>query len=414
MRLFYNLISLSLSMTPIIVLFLLFTPALKKRYSAKWRYILWTALSIRMLLPYSFVNMTEPFKKTAANVIPDSVSAAVGQLSADTANLNNIISLKETLFVIYIGVIILYLTHEILSYAVFHRNILRWGRRTSNREIQTILEDEKKRLGIKRSVPVIISKRVCSPMLSGLIKPKLLLPSEEYTADELRIILAHELTHLKRNDISVKTIFMLVSAAHWFNPAVYLMIKQANKDMEQSCDDCVLHEADVEKKRMYCGIILKIAVNNSCYGHVFSTNIMSSKKNLESRINDIFDNSRKKRGSILLAALILLVSISGAVINVNGAEQPEAEKEYEIISEENKEKDENEFKENKPENEPIDNNIPEVPVIENIQQDSGKPENSSDIQDFTDEDNITEIVIIDLNQLENQLRGSEIDDNSDE
>ena len=141
---------------------------------------------------------------------------------------------------------------------------------------------------------------------------------------------------------------------------------------------------------------------------------MSSKKNLESRINDIFDNSRKKRGSILLAALILLVSISGAVINVNGAEQPEAEKEYEIISEENKEKDENEFKENKPENEPIDNNIPEVPVIENIQQDSGKPENSSDIQDFTDEDNITEIVIIDLNQLENQLRGSEIDDNSDE
>lgn len=368
MRAFYNLISLSLSMTPIIILLLCSVPILKKRYTAKWRYILWTSVSIRMLLPYSYMPLS--FKKPVTSVVLPSASAAAGQLPLHTAGMHNVNSLGDVLCAIYFAGVILYLAHEIFSYTVFHRDILRWGRKTSKNEILSILKDEKERLNIKRNVPVLISKKVSSPMLAGLIKPRLFLPSEEYTSDELRMILSHELIHLKRNDILIKTILMLVSAAHWFNPAVHFMAKQANKDMEQSCDDYVLAGTDIGRKKFYCGIILKIAVNNCASGHVFSTNIISGKKNLESRINDIFDNSRKKRGSVLLSALIFLIAISGAIISVSGAEKPEKEN---IIINENKE--ENEFEENKSENELTDNNsqdieneqsFGETPVIDNI------------------------------------------------
>lgn len=435
MRLFYNILSLSLSMTPVIILLLFFTPVLRKRYSAKWRYILWAAVSIRMLLPHSFVNLPVLLKKPVSSAILSPTSSAAGQLSINTANLHNInYSIGEVLFVIYFIGFILYLAHEIFSYAVFHRDILRWGRKTLNNEIQTILKDEKKRLNIRRNVPVLISKKVSSPMLAGLIKPKLVLPSEAYTSDELRMILTHEMIHLKRNDILIKTILMLASAVHWFNPAVHFMAKQANKDMEKSCDDHVLNGKDVDGKKFYCGIILKMAVNNSVEGHVFTTNIINGRKNLESRINDIFDNSRKKRGRVLLSSLILLISISGAIISVNGAEQPEKEyvqnsslnehtedeKENVII---NENKEENKFEENKSEDEQHDNNkkdieneqsFAEVPAIDDIQHGSNNTENSSDIKEFAGEDDITEIVIVDLNQLENQLHGSEIGDNSDE
>ena len=429
MRLFYNFISLSLSMTPIIILLLCFVPILKKRYSAKWRYLLWATVSLRMLLPYSYTPKL--FKKQMTGVILPSATVTAGQLSINTSVLNNVNSLGNALFVIYFAGVILYLVHEIFSYAVFHRDILRWGRKTSKNEIQSILNDEKERLNIKRNVPVLISKKVSSPMLAGLINPKLFLPTETYTNDELRMILSHELIHLKRNDILIKTIIMLVSAAHWFNPAVHFMARQAIKDMEQSCDDYVLNGADVEGKKFYCGIILKMAVNNRVPGHVFSTNIISSRKNLESRINDIFDNSRKKRGRAELTALILIFAIFGTVINVSGAEQPknnlvqvsslneqaEVKNENEIISEK---KAENKF-ENSQSNLPDENmqnaenesEPADLTVIDDTQM-SNIPEDYSDTQDFAGEDDITEIVIVDLNQLENQLQGSEIADNSNE
>lgn len=44
----------SLGISAIILFLLLLTPLLKKRYSAKWRYILWLILAIRLIIPIHF------------------------------------------------------------------------------------------------------------------------------------------------------------------------------------------------------------------------------------------------------------------------------------------------------------------------------------------------------------------------
>ena len=437
MKWFYELLSLSLGATPIITLLLCLNPLLKKRYSAKWRYTLWITVSIYLLLPFSYIKNFFIFLKLPevfpSELLP-STSVDVNQLpKMNSVNLNNANdSLVEVLSIIYFIGIIMYLVYVIFSYTEFKRNIFRWSTKISNYEIQTILIDEKKRLNINRNVPLLISKKVSSPMLIGFIRPALVLPSEAYTPKELSMILKHELVHLKRNDIIIKTILTSASLIHWFNPAVHLMVKQAGKDMEQSCDDYVLSGCDIEEKKFYCNIILKIAaLNNNVTGPVFSTNIVNGRKNLESRIKGIFDSSKKKRGAITLIVVILFVIISSTIFNVTSAE--EAGKIYpknEFINEQNDVVNENEVKiqtkdnkleiNNKFENSEPKNENKKPEIIENadlenllvtdIQQDNAKinQKDSIEIQEKNiAENDVSEIVIVDLNQLENQLNESE-------
>ena len=432
MKWFYELLSLSLSVTPIILLLLCLNPILKKRYSAKWRYTLWIAVSICLLMPFSYIkNFLLPLKvtETVSSELILSIPVVVNQLpKINPINLHHANdSFGKVLLIIYFVGVILYLAYVILSYIGFRRDIFRWSKTATNNEIQTILREEKKRLDIKRKVPLLICKKASSPMLVGLIKPILVLPSETYRPEELRMILIHELVHYKRNDILIKTILIAASVVHWFNPVVHLMVKQANKDMEQSCDDYVLNGCDVKEKKFYCNIILKMALlNNNETLHVFSTNIVSSKKNLESRIKGIFDSSRKKRGIITLIAVILFVIISGTIFNVTGVEEPEkvsSENEFldeeDGIANENNVVNENEVKAQTEENEleiynKFENSEPEtLPATENIQQDNTRQieiNQEGSIKTHEEamvENDMSEIVIVDLNQLEDQLKESE-------
>ncbi|KAF5051130.1 MAG: M56 family metallopeptidase [Sedimentibacter saalensis] len=438
MRWFYELLSLSLGVTPIIILLLCFNPILKKRYSTKWRYNLWIAVSICLLLPFSYVKdflVSLKIPETVPSELLPSTSVVAQLPKINHINLYNVNDSRgEVLFAIYFSGVILYLVYVIFSYIVYRREIIRWSRKTSNYKIQTILRNEKKRLNIERYVSLLISKKVSSPMLIGFISPTLVLPSEEYTPEELKMILTHELVHLKRNDILIKTILTAASVVHWFNPTVHLLVKQANKDMEQSCDDYVLNECNIEEKKFYCNIILKMAaMNNKTLVPVFSTNIVSNRKNLESRIKGIFDSSKKKRGITVLIVTILLVMISGTIFNVIGVEQPEKisfqneflDEHMDFITENNTK---NEVKTGIENTElgiisEIENavhinesNKPEVMEYEdlstqqdNIQQVESSIWNSKEIkEEIIVENDMSEIIIVDLNQLENQLQESEI------
>ncbi len=421
MNWFFNLLFLSIKVTPIIVLLLLLNPVLKRRYSAKWLYILWVAVSLRLLLPFSFQYQIPASFKVPISATERLISSAPVAEHISKINLINITDISKTgvgigeiFCVIYLAGAIICLTHEVVSYIGFKRNVLRWSSKPLNDEIKAILEVEKQRLKIKQNISVIISKKVYSPMLIGLFKPKLVLPSDIYPIAELKMILSHELVHLKRHDIWFKAILMAVAFIHWFNPAVYFMVKQANKDIEQSCDDCVLKEADVEEKKFYCRLFLKMAIANNEEEPIFTTNIVSNKENLELRIKNIFDNKKKKPGILMQAAVMLLLIVSGTIIVVGGSEQA-------LEQEENLSFQRNSFNEfNGIINENVDYNIfnelkhkvgkvndsDSKDISVNNEYISTKAKNSDIITAKTQEKNIAiddkaEIVIVDLDQLEN-------------
>ena len=83
-------------------------------------------------------------------------------------------------------------------------------------------------------------------MVIGVLRPRLLLPEEGYDARSLAFILRHELTHCRRHDLWYQLALLLANAVHWFNPLIWLMVRQAQGDMELTCDDAVVAGADRE------------------------------------------------------------------------------------------------------------------------------------------------------------------------
>ena len=95
---------------------------------------------------------------------------------------------------------------------------------------------------IHNSVSVEYNPFVQTPMVYGIRNPKVLLPTEEYTTDQLKIILLHELTHIKHKDIFWKLLCRMILLIYWFYPLKRQIFKVVNEWSEVYCDFSVINE----------------------------------------------------------------------------------------------------------------------------------------------------------------------------
>ena len=69
-----------------------------------------------------------------------------------------------------------------------------------------------------RKPDLYFSDSARTPMMLGILKPKIVLPMREYNEEVLLNILRHELTHYRRFDMLYKWATAVVLSVHWFNP----------------------------------------------------------------------------------------------------------------------------------------------------------------------------------------------------
>ena len=100
---------------------------------------------------------------------------------------------------------------------------------------------------IHNSVSVEYNPFVQTPMVYGIRNPKVLLPTEEYTTDQLKIILLHELTHIKHKDIFWKLLCRMILLIYWFYPLKHQIFKAVNEWSEVYCDFSVINETGNKK-----------------------------------------------------------------------------------------------------------------------------------------------------------------------
>jgi beta-lactamase regulating signal transducer with metallopeptidase domain len=110
-------------------------------------------------------------------------------------------------------------------------------------DCETVVEVGRE-LGLKRLPLVLIGAADAVPMVWGVWSTCLLLPRgfESWSAEKLRGVLLHELSHLKRRDPLALWAAQCVKALHWFNPLAWLTIRQLRADQERACDDMVLRQ----------------------------------------------------------------------------------------------------------------------------------------------------------------------------
>ena len=97
-------------------------------------------------------------------------------------------------------------------------------------------------LGITRRLRFLESARATMPMASGIFTPAVLMPEDanRWPLERLRIVLLHELAHVKRRDCLTHVVAQLACALHWFNPLVWMAARHVRTERERACDDLVL------------------------------------------------------------------------------------------------------------------------------------------------------------------------------
>ena len=104
------------------------------------------------------------------------------------------------------------------------------------------------------------SDMLLSPILTGLIKPRIILPvTLDPDSAEGGMVIAHENTHKQRFDNLWRLLGICTACLHWFNPLVWIMLKAFFNDMELSCDEIVIRKMNTEKRKAYAGTLLRFA-----------------------------------------------------------------------------------------------------------------------------------------------------------
>ncbi len=167
-----------------------------------------------------------------------------------------------------------------------------------------------------------VSDTVRTPLMYGLLSPRIVLPARDYDAELLGNILRHELTHYRRCDTLYKWFAAAVLSLHWFNPLSWLIRRELNRACELSCDEMLLRSMTRDDKQSYGNTLLTMAASSALPAGVVATTFSTEKKNLKERLEQIMNY--KKSGRRLLAAVLTLALVLGCALIAGpaSAEEP--------------------------------------------------------------------------------------------
>lgn len=136
-------------------------------------------------------------------------------------------------------------------------HMLRYFSIQNNDSIQRILERLQNEHGDCRKI-AIYKTSFTVPMETGIWHPKILLPDQNYTHQQLYYIIRHEYTHILNHDTTIKLMINFWICIFWWNPITYLLNANIENTMELNCDLTTTNSLDDEKKAEYLSTILYV------------------------------------------------------------------------------------------------------------------------------------------------------------
>ncbi len=130
-----------------------------------------------------------------------------------------------------------------------------------DQRLGSLWEDCCKLAGVRRNIRIFLFDGVPQPAIMGLFRPKLLLPPDvtELNDEQLRMIMLHELGHVRHWDIAANWALVVIRAVHWWNPVYWLAATRFQSLREQACDAFAIRRIEGQLTRGYGDLLLTLA-----------------------------------------------------------------------------------------------------------------------------------------------------------
>ncbi|MCP5539537.1 MAG: hypothetical protein H7A52_05255 [Akkermansiaceae bacterium] len=208
------------------------------------------------------------------------------------------------------------------------------------RTLRAVAEAERL-VGLKPgTLRAVIADGIPGAAVFGWRRPVLLISPEmtaAFSDTQLRGVLLHELSHIRRHDVLWNWLAHLVLALHWFNPLVWLAVRHFRADREQLCDELALGHLPPPQRRAYGEALLSLLQSLSIpQPHPARTApslapFLSRKNEIKQRIAMISNRKKPLPGVVhALAAAFFLGAVAVTFTSALGDEErraPERERE---------------------------------------------------------------------------------------
>jgi len=205
-----------------------------------------------------------------------------------------------------------------------------------------------KELHIRKEIPIYSTAFLQSPVIMGVLRPRIYLPihiiSDCSKADtgslyrtscgssssgmdglrQIRYMLLHELQHYRHKDALAGYLMTLTGILYWFNPMVWIALKEMRNDREIACDTSVLNMLEPDSYEDYGMTLIHFAEKLSRPAFPFAAGLSGSMSQMKRRILNIAayeTPTAKKRLTGMTAFLmvtVLLLNLS-PLLSANAA-----------------------------------------------------------------------------------------------
>ena len=283
MDIYMHILQMSLSAS-ILIIFVAILRKFPTYYMSKHIVlIIWKIAFFRLLIPFTtsfnFLNIT-PVKES--NIIIEVFTRAyvknIPITNSNTANTINKNALHLTmptsdyinpLFLIWIIGICISLLYFFISYIKISTII---------KEALPIQDNDftsewLKKQNIKRTISIVTSDRISTPITFGIIRPKIVIPlnMNYQNKEQFSYVLTHELVHIEGFDAIWKVVSILTLCIHWFNPLVWMMYNLFNRDVEIACDEKVISIVGENQKSDYAMTLIHLAEQKSDFNGLYNS-----------------------------------------------------------------------------------------------------------------------------------------------
>jgi beta-lactamase regulating signal transducer with metallopeptidase domain len=127
----------------------------------------------------------------------------------------------------------------------------RWRREwrlITESQLLTMTERLSLEFGLFQPPVLFASERCTSPMVFGAVRTVIVLPAglvERSTAQEMQMILSHEIAHIRRGDLVGNWFSSVVAAVFFFHPGVWLALRESRLAQEVACDELAVGRPEV-------------------------------------------------------------------------------------------------------------------------------------------------------------------------
>lgn len=223
----------------------------------------------------------------------------------------------KVIFIMWLVGFALFLMVFLYTKARFRHNRRRDSYMDESHMTNDVLKKLRQDLKIKKKISVYRSAGIKTAVTFGILKPYIILSKERFTEEaSLKVVLLHEMIHIKKRDALTKHMGVIIRCIFWFHPLVHIIIKNLCDHMEFRCDELCC--GSIDETQYFRTLIASVAHTKSGMFFVYN-GFGESNSELIRRIKHMKNKKHLSKTKKLCSVLAVVLAMNVGVVSAYAA-----------------------------------------------------------------------------------------------